>query len=51
MLPIRALVLTRRWDERLTALHRLDLHDARSDWRWLPQELRSAPECADTDTG
>jgi hypothetical protein len=51
MLQIRAQVLTRRWDERLTALRRLHLQDVRSDWRWLPQDLRSAPECADTDTG
>lgn len=51
MLQIRAQVLTNRWDERLAAVHRLRLHDARTGWRWLPQDMRSSPECADTDTG
>jgi hypothetical protein len=51
MLQIRAQVLTNRWDERLAALHQLQLHDTRMDWRWLPQDMRSRLECADPDTG
>jgi hypothetical protein len=39
MLQIRAQVLTNRWDQRLAALQRLQLHDARTDWRWVPRDL------------
>ena len=44
LLQIRAQVLTNRWDERLAALHQLRLYDARTDWRWSPQEMRSPVE-------
>ena len=44
MLQIRALVLTNRWDERLGELHQLQLHDGRTEWDWLPQDMRSQTE-------
>lgn len=46
MLQIRALVLTNRWDERLRELHKLQLHDGRTDWHWEPQEMRPQTQCA-----
>jgi hypothetical protein len=50
MLQIRALVLTNRWDERLSKLHQLQLHDGRTEWGWLPQDMRSQTECATPPT-
>ena len=44
LLQIRAQVLTNRWDDQLAALHELHRHDARTDWRWTPQDMRSKPE-------
>jgi hypothetical protein len=44
MLQLRAQVLTNRWDERLAELHKLKLRDARTDWRWAPQDMRSQTE-------
>jgi hypothetical protein len=44
MLQIRAQVLTNRWDDRLGALHRLRRRDARTQWRWLPQDMSSLVE-------
>jgi hypothetical protein len=46
MLHIRALVLTNHWDDRLRELHQLQLHDARTQWHWKPQDMRSQAECA-----
>jgi hypothetical protein len=46
MLQVRAQVLTNRWDERLTALHELQTHDGRTNWRWLPQDMSPQPESA-----
>jgi hypothetical protein len=50
MLQIRALVLTNRWDERLAELRRLQSHDGRTEWRWLPQDMRAQVECAPLHT-
>ena len=44
MLQLRAQVLTNRWDERLAELQKLKLRDARTDWRWAPQDMRSQTE-------
>lgn len=44
MLQVRAQVLTNRWDERLAALHQLQSHDGRTDWRWLPKDMSSRAE-------
>jgi hypothetical protein len=44
MLQIRAQVLTDRWDDRLNQLHRLQLRDGRTHWRWQPQDMSSHPE-------
>jgi hypothetical protein len=44
MLQVRAQVVTGRWDERLAALHQLQLHDRRTDWRWVPQDMRPHAE-------
>ena len=46
MLQIRALVLTNRWDERLRELHKLQLHDGRTEWHWEPQDMRPQTERA-----
>jgi hypothetical protein len=46
MLQIRAQVLTNRWDERMASLHALQSRDARTDWNWIPQDMRSRAECA-----
>ncbi len=50
MLQIRALVLTNRWDERLGKLHELQLHDGRTEWHWLSQNMRSQTEDASPST-
>ncbi|MEO5937046.1 MAG: hypothetical protein ABIP81_07515 [Terriglobales bacterium] len=44
MLQIRAQVLTNRWDERLDELRHLTSRDARTTWRWTPQNMSSKSE-------
>ena len=39
MLQIRAQVLTNRWNERMDELRQLRSRDARTTWRWIPQNM------------
>ncbi len=44
MMQVRAQVVTNRWDERMSALHRLHLKDRPTDWPWLPRDMSSHAE-------
>lgn len=44
MLPIRAMVLTPRWDKRRQQVRRLRARDTRTAWRWTPQYMTSRTE-------
>jgi hypothetical protein len=44
MLQVRAQVVTDRWDERLAALRRLELHDQRTAGPWEAQDMSSHAE-------
>ena len=46
MLQIRAQVLTNRWDERMDKLRKLRSQDARTTWKWTPQDMSPKVECA-----
>jgi hypothetical protein len=50
MLHNRAQILTNRWDKRLDELHQLQLRDARTDWHWTPQDMRTNIELATSST-
>jgi hypothetical protein len=41
MLQVRAQVISKRWDERVTGMRRHLCRDARTDWKWEPQALTS----------
>jgi hypothetical protein len=41
MLQVRAQVISKRWDERVTAMRQRLRHDGRTDWKWEPQAMSS----------
>jgi hypothetical protein len=56
MLQVRAQVVTDRWDERMATLHQLQLHDQRTNWRWMPQDMSpdaesTSAECTNLSHG
>lgn len=39
MLQVRAQVISNRWDQRLSAVRALNLHDGQPDWMWEPRSM------------
>jgi hypothetical protein len=41
MLQVRAQIISKRWDERVTAMRKHLRYDRRTDWKWEPQAMSS----------
>lgn len=41
MLQVRAQVISKRWDDRVTAMRKHLCYDGRTDWKWEPQAMSS----------
>ena len=41
MLQVRAQVISKRWDDRVTRMRKHLCYDARTDWKWEPQAMSS----------